>query len=304
MYHYVREADPDLPYFRFLHIENFRRQLDHFESEFGFVTREEWTRFIREGVMPKEEGKVVLTFDDALRDHHSHVFPELVRRGLWGIFYLPAAPFLHGTVLDVHRVHLLCGAFEGSVLFDTATRLVTDDMLSSARVDEFHSDPYALQENRPGVTEFKRLVNYFVAHEHRTGLLDAISETLSAPADHRRVYLSESRIAEMASGGMVLGAHTVTHPVMSTLPREAQRREIEDSLAFMARFPAQEFSTYCHPYGGFHSFDAHTLDLLEKAGVDYAMSFESRQIEGLDLPRNRFHLPRFDCNEFPFGKAD
>ncbi len=38
MYHYIRESLKQLPNFRYLHIENFKKQLDFFEKEFGFVT--------------------------------------------------------------------------------------------------------------------------------------------------------------------------------------------------------------------------------------------------------------------------
>jgi hypothetical protein len=39
MYHYVRPPDPDVPYFSFLHLDDFRRQLDWFDREFGFVAQ-------------------------------------------------------------------------------------------------------------------------------------------------------------------------------------------------------------------------------------------------------------------------
>ncbi|EAH9308004.1 polysaccharide deacetylase, partial [Campylobacter jejuni] len=42
MYHYVRESLKQLPNFRYLHIENFKKQLDFFEKEFGFVTYDEF----------------------------------------------------------------------------------------------------------------------------------------------------------------------------------------------------------------------------------------------------------------------
>ena len=46
MYHYVQEFEKSLPNFRFLDIDNFRKQLDFFEKNFGFVSREEWNKII------------------------------------------------------------------------------------------------------------------------------------------------------------------------------------------------------------------------------------------------------------------
>ena len=38
-YHYVRPADPDLPFFRYLHLEDFRAQLDFFRRRYRMVSR-------------------------------------------------------------------------------------------------------------------------------------------------------------------------------------------------------------------------------------------------------------------------
>ena len=42
MYHYVREFNSKFPYFRYLDINNFEKQLDYFEQRYGFVSKEEW----------------------------------------------------------------------------------------------------------------------------------------------------------------------------------------------------------------------------------------------------------------------
>ena len=63
MYHYVREFECSHPNFRFLDFKDFKKQLDFFESNFGFVSYDEWNNFIKFGAMPSQVGKVLLTFD-------------------------------------------------------------------------------------------------------------------------------------------------------------------------------------------------------------------------------------------------
>ena len=48
MYHYVRRFNPTLPNFRFLDVENFEKQLDYFQDNFGFVSKDEWLNALRE----------------------------------------------------------------------------------------------------------------------------------------------------------------------------------------------------------------------------------------------------------------
>ena len=89
MYHYVRKFNSMYPNFRYLDYDQFTKQLDYFEKNFGFVSLDEWSAFIESGELPKKSGKIVLTFDDALVCQYEFVYPELLKRNLWGIFYIP-----------------------------------------------------------------------------------------------------------------------------------------------------------------------------------------------------------------------
>ena len=57
MYHYVRKHDSNFPYFRFLDLNNFRRQLDYSEKKFGFVGPDEWHAFFIDGIEPSKKRK-------------------------------------------------------------------------------------------------------------------------------------------------------------------------------------------------------------------------------------------------------
>ena len=79
MYHYVRPCVEGLPYFPYLALADFERQLDTFASTCGFVGREAFVDWAQGG--PAPDG-VLLTFDDGLRDHRDFVLPVLQERGL------------------------------------------------------------------------------------------------------------------------------------------------------------------------------------------------------------------------------
>ncbi|GAA7237965.1 hypothetical protein HpCK35_29240 [Helicobacter pylori] len=114
MYHYIRESLKQLPKFRYLHIENFKKQLDFFEKEFGFITYDEFL-YLKENPLfcNKLKNKILLTFDDGLKDHYNYVFNELVKRKLFGIFFVPTRIFKQKKALDVHRIHYLLGKMGG-----------------------------------------------------------------------------------------------------------------------------------------------------------------------------------------------
>jgi peptidoglycan/xylan/chitin deacetylase (PgdA/CDA1 family) len=303
MYHYVREYRHDLPYFRFLDVRNFRRQLDFFAATCGFVTFDEWCRYLSDGTMPDVPGKVLLTFDDALSCHFRYVFPELKSRRLWGMFYVPTLPYARPGILDVHRIHLLCGAFEGKRLLDYGLGIISKEMIPDQKRQEFETETYAHQRNDEGVSQFKRLLNYFVSYDYRSEILDAIGRRFGFNFEIPDFYMTVEQISEMADANMLIGSHTRSHPVMSRLSAAEQSLEIGSSFDFLRSVCTFPFRSYCHPYGGFHSFNENTIRLLNDFDVKFSFNVESRAIDDHDRLRSIQHLPRFDCNEFQFGSA-
>ena len=61
--------------------------------------------------------------------------------------------------------------------------------------------------------------------------------------------------------------------------------------------------SFAYPYGGFHSFNADTEQLLNKHKCRFAFNVESRDIN-LDDLRRKQALPRYDCNNFPHGSVN
>lgn len=303
MYHYVRPDDPGLPHFRHLHLEDFRRQLSHFEREYGFVSKPAFERAVRMG--EPCEG-VVLTFDDGFKDHYRYVLPELARRQLWGIFYIPTASLSTGRLLDVHRIHVLLGTKGGHVVAQAAREIVSDGMLSHAHIEEFQRDTYTHQNNSDSTQYVKRLLNYYIDYKHRSFVLGQLVRLFLGNEEQlaENYYMNPAELGEMREQGMVLGSHTVTHPVMSKLSVEDQKKEIATSFyALEAILGNSSWRTFCYPYGGFHSFTEQTEQLLESAGCLCSFNVEHRDIERKDLRERRQALPRFDCNSFPYGQC-
>ena len=128
MYHYVRERVDNLPNFRFLHVNDFRKQLDFFTQHFRFISQSEFVACMS-GEREIPEDAVVLTFDDGFSDHYRYVFPELVERKTFGIFYIPTQPLESGVFLDVHRIHLLLGSVSGQELLAQLNLIIGKEMI-------------------------------------------------------------------------------------------------------------------------------------------------------------------------------
>lgn len=302
MYHYVRPDDPTLPFFKHLHIDDFKQQLDYFTNEFGFVSKKDLESMMGTGKVP--DG-VVLTFDDGIKDHAAYVLPELERRGLFGIFYVPTGPYTTNSMLNVHKIHILLGSTPAKEVRQVLQSAISPDMLIPERVREFEQVTYTLQKNDDDTKVVKQILNYFISDTHRSAIIDAVAKKLGITdrMDREQFYLSESDIAKLHTSGMIVGSHAVTHRLMSTLSTSDQKDEISNSFTFLESLTGPlEHKTFCYPYGEAHSFTQETEALLTGHGVQYSFTVDPRVVDTTDLQRPQA-LPRFDCNMFPHGKV-
>jgi len=303
MYHYVRPDEPGLPYFRHLHIDEFVKQLDYFENKFGFVSREEFQNSI---TFNQPARGVVLTFDDGFKDHIHYVLPELLKRNLWGIFYIPTSPCQAGNMIDVHRIHMLIGKHGGNAIAEAINDIISEDMLSQTHVEEFRTKVYTTQNNDENTAYVKSLLNYFIDYKYREGVLDKLM-SIFYPNQEKLVqefYMTRDELAHMHNNGMLLGSHSVNHPVMSKLALEEQETEIVLSFKMIESITGQlAIKSFCYPYGGFHTFTDETENLLEKHSCHFSFNVEPRDINQNDLANRPQALPRFDCNMFPHGSC-
>jgi peptidoglycan/xylan/chitin deacetylase (PgdA/CDA1 family) len=302
MYHYVREAPDRLPYFRYLHVDDFARQLDWFADSDRLVKRDEFDEAYRTGRVP--EG-FVLTFDDGLADHHRFVLPLLKERGLFGIFYICSGPLERRKLLDVHRIHLILGRLGGDAAMGRLQSRVTEEMLGDAQRAEFREATYRNQVNDDATTMFKRMLNYWISYDYREAILDELfAEEFGAEASiAEEFYLNEGQIRDLDASGMIVGSHGANHFLFSKLSAEQQREEIAASFCYLERVLGKPVKTFCYPYGGKHAFTADTVSLLEDAGALFSFDVNPRDITAMDLRESRQALPRYDCNMFPFGRA-
>jgi peptidoglycan/xylan/chitin deacetylase (PgdA/CDA1 family) len=303
MYHYVRDDDPDYPYFKNLHLDDFKAQLDFFASEYGFVSQADFNYSLLTGEAP--EG-VILTFDDGLKDHFNFVLPTLIERGLWGIFYIPTFIFRHKQLLDVHRVHVLLGKFRSKTVYQKLLELFDESMLTHSHVNEFKERTYIGQVDDDYTKIIKRTLNYYIGYQYREQVMRLLMAYFFPDEEElfNAFYLTPEEVKRMDASGMVIGSHTINHPVMAKLPAEEQRKEIEESFHVIANIIGEyKIKTFCYPYGGFHSFNPDTERILDENSCAFAFNVESRDITKHDLLMRPQALPRYDCNELPFGQC-
>lgn len=104
--------------------------------------------------------------------------------------------------------------------------------------------------------------------------------------DDRRPMLSWSAIADLADADVEIGAHTVRHPELDTIPREDARSEIRRSKADLEDHLGRPVVSFAYPHG-YH--DRHVRRLAIDAGFSSASAVKHAFSSHLD---DRFSLSR------------
>jgi len=79
------------------------------------------------------------------------------------------------------------------------------------------------------------------------GFIDGASPWIGPNGDGR--MMSESQLRDLAAAGWELGAHTMTHPDLSTLDYDACRAEIEHSRIALEEIAGVPVETFAYPFG-------------------------------------------------------
>ena len=301
-YHYVRDVErTPFPNIKALSVADFAAQLDWLQARFDVVDGSAFERAILSGTGFGRPA-ALLTFDDGFVDHYENVFPILRARGLGGIFFVAGRTLdSEPVLLNVHKTHFLLsqlGAdrFTSEVAAALESEGVATDARPAARPESPQREGVYRYDEAPDV-RIKRILNYEAPYPVADRILSAMfaRHIGDSTAFARQLYLSPPQIREMAAGGMTFGFHTESHPVLSRLDAEAQRRELRNGPRLVTELTGQRAVSFCYPYGFSHTYNADTLNVLSESG--YSVAFNTVRRETVAGQDPRYELPRFDTRD-------
>jgi len=252
MYHSVHPAPP--PWLRnVVEPSVFEQEMDCI-ARFGNVVPLEWL------VARIAEGKTIqarticITFDDGYRNNLQHAWPVLQKRSL------PATVFLTP------------GWLEADPWFARLSRALYTTTQDCVDVPGFGRQPLTPEHIR------LRAIRRICVHlrqlppeetESTTArLLSAVEGTVPA-SPRERLMLTWDEAKELQQNGISVGAHTVSHPVLTTLPRDEARAEIAFSRRSIEEHLQAECRLFAYPYG---AFNPDTARLVRESGFSAAVT--------------------------------
>jgi peptidoglycan/xylan/chitin deacetylase (PgdA/CDA1 family) len=234
----------------------FERQVTWLRNNTQVLSEDDLLYLIRSGKAPPGPSSLI-TFDDGYRDNYTLGYPVLRHLGIRAIFFVTL------DFIDQRRV----GWWD----------LIAYAAKNSPRADlEFEGKKYSRAERERLVHSLLRRIKTEPASRTATlpmELADACGTPLPTRGEQDHELMTWEEIREMHSGGMSIGSHTCSHPVLSRIPAEEQWRELADSKAGLEARIGAPVRSLAYPVGEPADFTEETCRLARKAGYEAAFSF-------------------------------
>jgi peptidoglycan/xylan/chitin deacetylase (PgdA/CDA1 family) len=272
IYHRVPER-PDAMFQLEICAERFDWQMALLRRHCHPIGLGEGVRRLREGTLPPRA--VAVTFDDGYADNATVALPILQHYAVPATFFVATA-FLDGgrmwndTVIetvrraDGHELDLRGLGLEIEALGDAAARgTLAQKILRTVK----HLHP-----------------------AERLAKVEALREQIGAPLPDD-LMMTTAQVCRLAEAGMEVGAHTVNHPILRTLPDEQATAEIRDNRARLEQITGRAVTAFAYPNGRpGDDYTRRDRDLVESLGFDHAVS---TTLGAATAQSDLFQLPRF-----------
>lgn len=286
MFHYVRSFDKKFPNFKFCNINSFEK----------FIKKNK-KKIINQELNPKKDKKkILLTFDDGLKDHFT-VAKLLHKFNLTGVFFIPSLPYTNNQLLNVHLAHLILGKVNSKVAYyDLINKINNKNILNQKEKKKF-STRYSQQTDNSFTKKFKKTINYYSETKKINKILKFLIKKYKIKMSNKNFYLTINEIKKMNKMGMIIGCHSHSHIPLSRLTKKKQLNEIKKNYHFIKKIIKKDPRHFCFPYGRKNSYNKKTLAILKKLKFSFAHSIENR--EAFSKKNEKYlELPRYDCNIF------
>ncbi len=231
---------------KFISPSAFEHQLRFFKKNHVVLPLEEALRKLQDGSLP--EYALAITFDDGYRNFYTHAYPLLQRYNMSATMFLATDFVCRKIPLWVDRLEYAIGKHDGTYAEKTAL-----DAKTRA----------ALKTTSPAQRE----------HDLRN-IEQAVFSPFNNFDDERSVYapLSQEEILELQDAGMSFGAHTKSHPILSTQAQAEQFAEIHGSKQDLEAIGVRVSTVFAYPNGQANDWNETTEALLTQLGFTHAVT--------------------------------
>ncbi len=235
---------------------NFRKHLQLLKNSTNVIPASQLAGWLRgDNSLPPNAS--IITFDDGYRDNLTHALPILQEYNLPAIIYLSTGHMGSQTPLYWNLANY---GFRHASLGNYTLPITGEADLNSGTIKQIARRWTAAAKHLPPDQRNKAT----------NDLIKALNVTVD-PDAFKNLYLSWDEVRSMQSAGIEFGAHTVSHPILSTVPDNLAQDEIINSKHKIEHELGKTVTSFAYPNGLPGDYTDQHIDILRNAGFD--MSF-------------------------------
>lgn len=235
-------------------LENFSREMEFLKKWCNIVSLDEALDILK-SKRASEKPTIAITFDDGFEDNYRLAFPILKKlnipatifltAGLIGTDHLPWVDRIGESIFHSQQKKLCLNPFFKNTVFSLET--VND------KRDSFNKITTQLKE-----------INY----SDSVKSVDEIIRQVGEPSNTGKRMLNWHEAREMSENNIAFGAHTMTHPILSKMPTDLAKRQINDSKTTIEEKAGIAVKHFAFPNGRTEDFSEELKQYCKEIGFE------------------------------------
>lgn len=281
---YHRIDDPDREGFNSFkpnvsaRIEEFDIQMDYLSRWFKVVSMRDVVDWL-DGIQPLPPYAALITFDDGYLDNYTNAYPVLRK------YNFPATIFLTTNHIGT----------DAQFYWDLAAYCFYQTTNNQVRFPDGIDRGWDNAEQRDQICKsWVEAVKPLPDTEKRDWVLRLPDQlNVSIPENFfRNLMMSWDQVGEMHKNGIGFGGHTLNHPILSRIPIEEARREIEGSKVRIEQELGEPVLGFAYPNGMASDINPELERAVEDTGYKAAFTLMNGPSTWREVRQDRFAIRR------------
>jgi peptidoglycan/xylan/chitin deacetylase (PgdA/CDA1 family) len=283
LYHRVHDGGFD-PWLLNVSLKHFDDHMAHLRRRYAVLSLAELCHGLAAGRVAR--GAVAVTFDDGYGDNLRNAKPILERHRVPATVFVTSGyvgagrefwwdelerVVLHAPSVPARLTVTLRGSAREWATGVARTMSMEERLGDRSWNVERSDDPTPLHR---AFRDIHAMISVATSAEQDAALADLRQQTASGVEPRpENLAMSRDGVRDLTAGGLVsVGAHTVTHPVLSSLPADAAADEIRQSKHDLERILGAPVTSFAYPFGYRGAYTARNIDAARDAGITDAYS--------------------------------
>jgi peptidoglycan/xylan/chitin deacetylase (PgdA/CDA1 family) len=282
-YHGVVPADHSKPEIfldgNLVQPEVFRQQLQFLKSHYHVIHPEDFRAWVEQG-KPLPPRAVLLTCDDGLLNTMTDMLPILRSESVSCLFFVTGASSGENPgMLWYEELYFLMRI---KPLDEADLQLPVEECAECRPSESFQARWWRIVRRASRLNARAR-ADWMDRVRTESGMTQVFH------SERRWRLLNIAELKQLAETGMSIGAHTLSHPILSLCSEEEARREIQESKNAIEHALGSSVWAFAYPFGNPSTMGEREVRLAREAG--FACAFLNVELWS-DGPANPFTLPR------------